>query len=95
LLGEQQAVIKPLGGCFKEFDGVSGSTILGNGRVALIMDVPALVEEAIRPERRTSFAVGPFSEVRGGGVAALGINSKESSMLKNMSIEKRLAIVSA
>jgi two-component system chemotaxis sensor kinase CheA len=48
LLGEQQAVIKPLGRLFQRIRGVSGSTILGNGRVALILDVPALCEEAIR-----------------------------------------------
>jgi two-component system, chemotaxis family, sensor kinase CheA len=47
LLGEQQAVIKPLGRLFHGIRGVSGSTILGNGRVALILDVPALCEEAI------------------------------------------------
>ena len=48
LLGEQQAVIKPLGRLFQGICGVSGSTILGNGRVALILDVPALCGEAIR-----------------------------------------------
>jgi two-component system chemotaxis sensor kinase CheA len=48
LLGEQQAVIKPLGRLFRGIRGVSGSTILGNGRVALILDVPALCGEAIR-----------------------------------------------
>jgi two-component system chemotaxis sensor kinase CheA len=48
LLGEQQAVIKPLGRLFQGIRGVSGSTILGNGRVALILDVPALCEEAIQ-----------------------------------------------
>lgn len=48
LLGEQQAVIKPLGQLFQGIRGVSGSTILGNGRVALILDVPALCQEAIR-----------------------------------------------
>src|SRR5882672_11288388 len=48
LLGEQQAVIKPLGRLFQGINGVSGSTILGNGRVALILDVPALCREAIR-----------------------------------------------
>jgi two-component system, chemotaxis family, sensor kinase CheA len=48
LLGEQQAVIKPLGRLFQGIRGVSGSTILGNGRVALILDVPALCGEAIQ-----------------------------------------------
>jgi two-component system chemotaxis sensor kinase CheA len=47
VLGEQQAVIKPLGRLFQGIRGVSGSTILGNGRVALILDVPALCAEAI------------------------------------------------
>ncbi len=46
LQGEQRAVIKPLGQLFQGIRGVSGSTILGNGRVALILDVPALCEEA-------------------------------------------------
>ena len=48
LLGEQQAVIKPLGRLVQGIRGVSGSTILGNGRVALILDVPALCGEAIQ-----------------------------------------------
>src|SRR5690242_7401067 len=47
LLGEQQAVIKPLGRLFQGISGVSGSTILGTGRVALILDVPAICREAV------------------------------------------------
>lgn len=47
LQGECQAVIKPLGNLFKQTIGVSGSTILGNGRVAMILDVPALMREAV------------------------------------------------
>lgn len=47
LLGEQQAVIKPLGRLFQGISGVSGSTILGTGSVALILDVPAICREAI------------------------------------------------
>ncbi len=43
LYGENQTVIKPLGKVFEGLEGVSGSTILGNGRVALILDVPAIV----------------------------------------------------
>ncbi len=48
LLGERQAVIKPLGLLFKGLPGVAGSTILGNGRVALILDVPSLVRSAVQ-----------------------------------------------
>lgn len=45
LYGATQTVIKPLPAIFKEVPGVSGSTILGNGRVALILDVPALFRD--------------------------------------------------
>jgi two-component system chemotaxis sensor kinase CheA len=43
LLGECQAVIKPLGMLFGKVKGLSGSTILGDGRVALILDIPHLI----------------------------------------------------
>lgn len=43
LYGENQTVIKPLGKVFQGLPGVSGSTILGNGRVALILDIPAII----------------------------------------------------
>lgn len=42
LLGEHQTVIKPLGPLFRHLPCIAGSTILGNGEVALILDVPAL-----------------------------------------------------
>ncbi len=50
LLGEFQAVIKPLGKLFERLAGISGSTILGNGEVALILDVPTLVQRAVNSE---------------------------------------------
>ena len=50
LIGEVQAVIKPLGELFKSLRYVSGSTILGNGQPALILDVPQLVGLARRRE---------------------------------------------
>ena len=43
LLGEFQTVIKPLGSIFKHIKGIGGSTILGSGDVALILDVQSLV----------------------------------------------------
>jgi two-component system chemotaxis sensor kinase CheA len=48
LVGESQTVIKPLGAMFKNVPGVSGSSILGNGRVALILDVPGLLRETLK-----------------------------------------------
>jgi two-component system chemotaxis sensor kinase CheA len=43
LLGQQQFVIKSLDTNFHRVEGVAGATILGDGRVALILDVPGLV----------------------------------------------------
>jgi two-component system chemotaxis sensor kinase CheA len=44
LLGQNQTVIKPLGRLFKTLRGISGSSILGSGEVALILDVNSLAE---------------------------------------------------
>jgi two-component system, chemotaxis family, sensor kinase CheA len=43
LLGQQQVVIKSLETHYKRVEGISGATILGDGRVALILDVPGLM----------------------------------------------------
>ncbi|MBN1531975.1 MAG: chemotaxis protein CheA [Spirochaetes bacterium] len=43
-VGEFQTVIKPLGAIFSQFRWVSGATILGSGSVALILDVPRLMQ---------------------------------------------------
>jgi two-component system chemotaxis sensor kinase CheA len=43
LLGQQQVVIKSLETNFMTIEGVSGATILGDGTIALIIDVPGLV----------------------------------------------------
>lgn len=48
LLGESQTVVKPLGRMFQGVPGVSGSSILGDGRVALILDVAGLLREVLR-----------------------------------------------
>ncbi len=42
--GEFQTVVKPVSKIFKNLKWISGSTILGNGQVALILDVPRLVQ---------------------------------------------------
>lgn len=44
LLGQQQVVVKSLETNYDAVDGISGATILGNGRVALILDVAHLRE---------------------------------------------------
>lgn len=50
LQGEYQTVIKPLGKLFRHLNGISGSTVLGTGEVALILDVGSLVKLAIQPK---------------------------------------------
>jgi two-component system chemotaxis sensor kinase CheA len=52
LLGEFQTVIKPLGSLFRNMRGIGGSTILGSGEVALILDVQALVSRCARSEEQ-------------------------------------------
>jgi two-component system chemotaxis sensor kinase CheA len=59
LLGHHQTVIKPLSRIFRALRGISGSSILGNGEVALIFDVNSLgelaaAEPSSRPPRESS-----------------------------------------
>ena len=43
LLGQQQVVIKSLEANYKKIEGFSGATILGDGTVALILDMPGII----------------------------------------------------
>jgi len=47
LVGQQQVVIKTLGDTFKNIKGIAGGTILGDGKVGLILDVRGLIESAL------------------------------------------------
>ena len=53
LLGGMQAVIKPLGKLFRGISGIAGSTILGDGRVGLIIDVPGLLQGMMQSSLQT------------------------------------------
>jgi two-component system chemotaxis sensor kinase CheA len=46
VIGEHQTVIKSLGNVYKNIKGISGATILGDGKVALILDIQKLVQTA-------------------------------------------------
>jgi two-component system, chemotaxis family, sensor kinase CheA len=46
LLGQQQVVVKNLESNYRKVEDVSGATIMGDGRVALILDVGALVRRS-------------------------------------------------
>ena len=43
LIGQEEVVIKPLGSMLQGTKGLSGATITGNGRIALILDMPSLM----------------------------------------------------
>ena len=47
LIGEFQAVIKPLGQLFEKTKGVSASTLLANGEVSLMLDIPELIQDVV------------------------------------------------
>ncbi|HEY0503142.1 MAG TPA: chemotaxis protein CheW [Lysobacter sp.] len=49
LLGQQQVVVKNLEANYRRVQGISGATILGDGRVALIVDVGGLVQAQRMP----------------------------------------------
>lgn len=54
VIGDYQTVIKPLGRIFKEAEGISGATILGDGNVALIVDHKRVNAQARRPKARSA-----------------------------------------
>jgi two-component system chemotaxis sensor kinase CheA len=50
LLGQQQVVVKNIENNYRRIGGVSGATILGDGRVALIVDIGGLVRSLRTPQ---------------------------------------------
>ena len=57
LIGEFQTVIKPLGKVFEHVKGIGGFTILGSGNVALVLDVPRMMQLANADSHREIEAV--------------------------------------
>jgi two-component system chemotaxis sensor kinase CheA len=67
IVGQQQVVIKSLEANYEALPGLSGATILGNGRVALILDVPGIhgiVRRAAGQVRLPSSSISPFQQVQ-------------------------------
>ncbi len=50
VIGQHQTVLKSLGKFYKDVEGISGATILGDGTVALILDLPNLISQAEKEE---------------------------------------------
>ncbi len=60
LLGKEEVVIKSLGGYLKDIKGVAGGTILGDGRVGLILDLAGIIassENMVKQTRRAEVEV--------------------------------------
>ncbi|SEO20901.1 chemotaxis protein CheA [Mucilaginibacter sp. OK283] len=51
IVGKFQAVLKPLGRYFQNMDHISGATILGDGKIALVLDTNKVVEEYLHQKR--------------------------------------------
>jgi len=52
LMSQQQVVIKSLETNFKQITGLAGATMLGDGRVALILDIPGVITRFQAPDDR-------------------------------------------
>ncbi len=52
VVGQHQTVIKTLGNVYEDVEGLSGATILGNGTVALILDLPSIARSAAAASAR-------------------------------------------
>jgi two-component system chemotaxis sensor kinase CheA len=69
LVGQQDIVIKPLGKSLKGVRGFAGATELGDQRVALVLDIAALIEEILAPgEARLLASVDSSFAEAGSGV---------------------------
>jgi len=47
LIGQEEVVIKPLGALLQGLDGMAGATITGDGKIALILDIPGLMKKYV------------------------------------------------
>lgn len=66
ILGQNQTVIKPLSIYHRDVAGLAGATILGNGAVALILDVSTLAREAAASQARLEFEANGLDRARFG-----------------------------
>lgn len=66
LIGHQNIVIKPLDETLKSLEGIAGATVLGDGKIALILDINMLVRSRKRELNLMSEALDLFKDKDGG-----------------------------
>jgi chemotaxis protein histidine kinase CheA len=66
LIGHQNIVIKPLDETLKSLEGIAGATVLGDGKIALILDINMLVRSRKRVLNLMSDALDLFKDKEGG-----------------------------
>ncbi len=66
LIGHQNIVIKPLDESLKSLEGIAGATVLGDGKIALILDINMLVRSRKRELGLMSEALDLFKDKEGG-----------------------------
>jgi two-component system chemotaxis sensor kinase CheA len=52
VIGQQEIVVKAISPVLGHLPGLSGATILGDGRIALIVDIPSLMNSALQARRQ-------------------------------------------
>jgi two-component system chemotaxis sensor kinase CheA len=60
LMGDQELVIKPLDAEWLHSDVLAGASVLGDGRVVLILDAGSLMRKAVRYERSRGSGIGAY-----------------------------------
>jgi two-component system chemotaxis sensor kinase CheA len=61
LIGEQELLIKPLDSKWVQNDALAGASVLGDGRVVLIMDAGMVFRKAVRYERNRGFGNSAYA----------------------------------
>jgi two-component system chemotaxis sensor kinase CheA len=86
VINTEEIVVKAVGGQLKSIGLYSGATVLGDGAVALILDVQALARRALRPESAER------QEHRVGAVAAAAAAARPRMLLAAIGGGRRVAI---
>jgi two-component system chemotaxis sensor kinase CheA len=97
IIDTQEIVVKPLGKQLKGIPAYSGATIMGDGRVALILDVVGLARQAkviaeVRESTRESPGESTRKEMRHGDLSSERVEESHALLLAENGPEGRVAI---